>query len=60
MFWLIIQSLLCIAFASVALYSDIALASALYGFSSGIWFSMALNTFFRLPTSLTNYSNQQS
>jgi hypothetical protein len=46
--WFIISSLAFLGFATVALLSEVPLISALYGFSAGIWITIALGCFFRL------------
>lgn len=58
MLLLITQIALFLAFATVSLLSEIALISALYGFSAGIWFSLALNSFFKFFYRVTNSVDQ--
>ena len=48
MLLLIAQIAIFLGFATVSLLSEIALISALYGFCAGIWFSLALNSFFQI------------
>ena len=48
MLLLIAQIALFLAFATIAFFSVIPIISALHGFSAGIWFTLALNSFFKL------------
>lgn len=60
MLLLIAQIALFLAFATIAFFSVIPIISALHGFSAGIWFTLALNSFFKLFYRLkTNSVDQQ-